>query len=223
MRVLGFSVLFLFTLGCTQVASDEASVLNIREYPAHWWAELPQVEKKKWEVSPASVKAPQVILSKRNELGILSNFAATPFVYKNKKYASVEGFWQAMKYPETNFDDPRHKLAKWPHTRKEVEGMVGFEAKRAGSFASKVMKKHKISWVSFMGEQMQYRHPGKGAFYKQIVAAMKEKLAQNTEASRVLQSTEGLILKPDHSQGKNPPPAWRYHEIYMEFRDKVHQ
>ena len=41
-----------------------------------------------------------MILSKRNELGILSNFAATPFTLYGKRYASVEGFWQMMLYPE---------------------------------------------------------------------------------------------------------------------------
>jgi len=35
-----------------------------------------------------------------NELGLLSNFAPTPFVFHGQRYASVEGFWQMMKYPE---------------------------------------------------------------------------------------------------------------------------
>ena len=61
--------------------------------------------------------AGEVILSKRNELGLLSNFAATPFTFKGKRYASLEGFWQMMKYPEGPAD-PRAKFPglEWKYT-----------------------------------------------------------------------------------------------------------
>src|SRR5436190_1614511 len=80
--------------------------------------------------------------SKRNELGILSNFAATPFEYRGKRYASVEGFWQMMLYPEGP-DDPRAKSSAvaWPHTREQVAQMVAFEAKAAGDVGEKNMRK----------------------------------------------------------------------------------
>ena len=86
-----------------------------------------------------------MILSKRNELGLLSNFAATPFEFRGKRYASLEGFWQMMKYPEGP-DDPR---AKFPglngsYTRDEVAQMTAFDAKRAGDLASRNMEK----WAS---------------------------------------------------------------------------
>jgi predicted NAD-dependent protein-ADP-ribosyltransferase YbiA (DUF1768 family) len=59
-----------------------------------------------------------VILSKRNELGLLSNFAATPFVFRGRRYASLEGFWQMMLYPEGP-NDSRAKFSglEWKHTR----------------------------------------------------------------------------------------------------------
>ena len=62
-----------------------------------------------WEILPQEAKPGEVILSKRNELGLLSNFAATPFEFRGKRYASLEGFWQMMKYPEGP-DDPRAKF-----------------------------------------------------------------------------------------------------------------
>ncbi|MCL6560821.1 MAG: hypothetical protein K6U74_18905 [Firmicutes bacterium] len=31
---------------------------------------------------------------------LLSNFAATPFALFGKRFASVEGFWQGLKFPE---------------------------------------------------------------------------------------------------------------------------
>ncbi len=71
-----------------------------------------------WEILPQAAKPGEVILSKRNELGILSNFAATPFVLHGKRYASVEGFWQMMLYPE-GAGDARAQDASvvWPHKR----------------------------------------------------------------------------------------------------------
>ena len=40
---------------------------------------------------PQAAGPGEVILSKRNDLGILSNFAPTPFVYHGIRYASWKG------------------------------------------------------------------------------------------------------------------------------------
>jgi hypothetical protein len=69
-------------------------------YPAHWWTPINDPKKPDWEILPQEAGPGEVILSKRNELGILSNFAPTPFVFHSKHYASLEGFWQAMLYPK---------------------------------------------------------------------------------------------------------------------------
>src|SRR5271169_2194130 len=71
-----------------------------RTYPARWWTPVPEDQKASWEILPQAAQPGEVILSKRNELGILSNFAATPFNFRGQRYASVEGFWQMMLYPE---------------------------------------------------------------------------------------------------------------------------
>ena len=90
---------------------------------------------------PQEAGAGEVILSKRHELGLLSNFAPTPFVFHRKKYASLEGFWQMMLYPEGP-DDPRATFPgnEWKYTRDQVAQMTAFEAKSAGSLASANMK-----------------------------------------------------------------------------------
>jgi hypothetical protein len=90
-------------------------------YPAHWWAPVSKEGAPSWEILPQEAGPGEVILSKRNELGLLSNFAATPFTFKGKRYASLEGFWQMMKYPEGP-NDPRAKLPelKWKYTREQV-------------------------------------------------------------------------------------------------------
>src|SRR5690242_953093 len=96
-------------------------------YPAHWWAPVPEAQRAEWEILPQAAKPAEVILSKRNELGILSNFAATPFTFRGRRYASVEGFWQMMLYPEGP-RDPRRDAPGivWAHTRAEVAGMTSF-------------------------------------------------------------------------------------------------
>ncbi len=205
------SVFLIFLLSCAHVQSS---------YPQHWWHEIHDSNTPHWEILPQSAQFPEVILSKRNELGLLSNFAHTPFQFKKKKYQSVEGFWQATKFPE-NENDPRYKLTQWPWTREEVEQMVGFEAKKAGDFASEVMKKNNINWVSFQGNRMVYREEGESSFYLLIYQVMLEKVRQNPEVRKLLLSTRGLKLKPDHFQDSSLPKAWHYAEIYSAIREEL--
>lgn len=123
-------------------------------YPAHWWTPINDPKKPDWEILPQEAKAGEVILSKRNELGLLSNFAATSFVFRGKHYASLEGFWQAMLYPEGP-GDPRAEFhgLEWKYTRAQVTQMTAFQAKHAGDLAEENMRKMKIGWVSFEGNR----------------------------------------------------------------------
>jgi len=88
--LLAFAIAMIATIGAIALAQDRG------RYPAHWWAPVAEDQKASWEVLPQAARPGEVILSKRNELGILSNFAATPFTFRGKRYASVEGFWQMM-------------------------------------------------------------------------------------------------------------------------------
>jgi predicted NAD-dependent protein-ADP-ribosyltransferase YbiA (DUF1768 family) len=188
-------------------------------YPAHWWTPVPEDQKPAWEVLPQAAKPGEVILSKRNELGILSNFAATPFTLRGKRYASVEGFWQMMLYPEGP-GDPRAKAPgiTWPHSRAEVAQMTGFEAKDAGTLAQDNMRKMGIGWVTFEGRLMPYRSKKKGDHYRLILEAMRAKLAQNPKVREILLSTGDLVLLPDHIQEADPPAEWLYFRIWMDLR-----
>ncbi len=202
-------------------AAGKATAATSR-YPAKWWEPVPKAAAPSWEIMPQEAAAGEVILSKRNELGILSNFAATPFKYRGKRYASLEGFWQMMKYPEGP-DDPRAKFAglDWKYTRDEVAELTSFDAKKAGDLASSNMKKMGIDWVTFEGKRMPYRPAEPGEHYRLIVEATKEKVKQNPEVQRVLLATGDLVLKPDHHQEANPPAAWRYYEILTRIRDEL--
>jgi predicted NAD-dependent protein-ADP-ribosyltransferase YbiA (DUF1768 family) len=191
-------------------------------YPAHWFAPVIDPKKPDWEILPQEAARGEVILSKRNELGLLSNFAPTPFVFRGLRYASLEGFWQMMKYPE-GASDPRAKFPglEWKYTRDQVAQMVAFEANHAGALASDNMSKMKITWVSFEGKRFEYKPAAPGEHYKLIVAATWEKVKQNPEVKKVLLSTGDLILKPDHHQEANAPAAWRYYEILMQIRKEL--
>jgi predicted NAD-dependent protein-ADP-ribosyltransferase YbiA (DUF1768 family) len=194
-------------------------LMFLAQYPAHWWTPVPEAGKPSWEILPQAAKPGEVILSKRNELGILSNFAATPFTYQGKRYASMEGFWQMMLYPEGP-GDARAKApgVTWPHTREEVAQMIAFTAKDAGTIAEDNMRKLGIDWVTFEGKRMPYRSMVKAEHYRLIVGAMRAKLEQNPKVREILLSTGNLILRPDHIQEPNAPPEWSYFRIWMELR-----
>jgi len=199
-----------------------ATAQQAARYPAHWWTPVADGQKPAWEILPQAAGPGEVILSKRNELGILSNFAATPFTLRGKSYASVEGFWQMMLYPE-GARDPRARFPGivWRHTREEVSRMTGFEAKDAGALAEDNMRRMGIDWVTFEGRRMPYRTSKKGAHYRLIVEAMRAKLEQNPQVREILLQTGDLVLRPDHIREPDAPAEWGYCEIWMEFRTQL--
>src|SRR5215213_7589977 len=150
----------------SEVPKARESTAKKSHYPSSWWKPAPKEGAPDWEILPPEAGAGEVILSKRNELGLLSNFAATPFRFHGKQYASLEGFWQMMKYPEGP-DDPRSKFKglEWKYKRDEVGQLTAFDAKKAGDLASQNMKKMGIDWVTFEGKQMLYKAKKPGEHY----------------------------------------------------------
>jgi predicted NAD-dependent protein-ADP-ribosyltransferase YbiA (DUF1768 family) len=213
--ILVFFSAAAFCSGCRRSVLSDPPVT----YPAVWFAPINDPNKPDWEILPQEAKPGEVILSKRNELGLLSNFAPTPFVYHDKKYASLEGFWQMMLYPEGP-DDPRAKAkdVEWKYTRDQVAQLTAFEAKAAGTLAEENMKKLGIDWATFEGKRLPYRSATPGEHYRLIVEATRAKVDQNPEVRRVLLATGDLILKPDHYGEPDPPPEWKYFEILMKIR-----
>ncbi len=188
-------------------------------YPREWWAPVPKAGAPEWEILPQEAGPGEVVLSKRNELGLLSNFAPTPFVFRGRRYASLEGFWQMMLYPEDGNDArARFPGLEWKHTRQQVAAMTSFDAKAAGTLAEDNMRRMRIAWVTFEGRRIEYRPKVPGEHYRLIVAATWEKVRQNPDVRRVLLSTGDLVLKPDHHQEPNAPAAWRYYEILTAIR-----
>lgn len=224
--LLGLLVMLAVVCGCRTLqptVRTSTELLAARaHYPAHWWTPVSTNGVPAWEILPQAAGPGEVILSKRNELGLLSNFAPTPFTFRGQRYASLEGFWQMMKYPE-GANDPRTNAPNvtWRATREQVAQMTAFEAKRAGELAEKNLMQLGITWVSFEGRPMEYRPAAPGEHYQLIVAAMREKVRQNPEVKKVLLATGDLILKPDHHQESNAPAAWRYNDIWMQIRAEL--
>ncbi len=218
-------VTWLLVSGCSTVGAADAEVKDRTEsgrYPAHWWQPVLESEKAWWEILPQAAGPGEVILSKRNELGLLSNFAATPFTYRGRRYASVEGLWQSMKYPERPDDArARHEGFEWEHTREEVMAMVAFEAKAAGDKADEAMAAMGIDWITFEGERIRYQGPGRERHYEIIEAATWAKVRQNPRVREVVLATGDLVLRPDHLTDDDAPPAWRYFDIYMKIRAEL--
>lgn len=212
----------LSPVGWAQQSSSVQPIARDPRYPAHWWTSVPTIGKPDWEILPQEAGPGEVILSKRHELGLLSNFAPTPFTFRGKRYASLEGFWQMMLYPE-NAADPRARFPGlvWKYTREQVSQMTSFEAKAAGTLAEENMKKMGINWVSFEGKRFEYRPTKPGEHYRLIVAATREKVRQNPEVRKVLLATGDLVLKPDHYEEPNAPAAWHYYEILTRIRERL--
>jgi predicted NAD-dependent protein-ADP-ribosyltransferase YbiA (DUF1768 family) len=224
-------LLILFCASCRSPNATTRSPVELlaarTNYPAHWWAPVPTNGAPAWEILPQAAAPGEVILSKRNELGLLSNFAPTPFTFHGQCYASLEGFWQMMKYPEGTNDprawwpSARSPGITWTNTRAQVAQMTAFTAKHAGDMAEANMKTMGIDWVTFEGKRMKYHAAGQSEFYKHIAAATREKVRQNPDVQKVLLSTGDLILKPDHHQETNAPPAWHYFDILMQIRSEL--
>ena len=191
-------------------------------YPTAWWTEIPRDGVPEWEILPQDAGPGEVILSKRTELGVFSNFAATTIELDGDRFASLEGFWQMMKFPESN-DDPRSTAPgiTWPNTRAQVGQMTGFAAKDAGGIGSKAMTALSINWVTYRGQKLTYRTADRGEHYQLILRATRAKLAQHPEIKELLLKTGDLVLMPDHKQAADTPPAWKYFEIWQELRTEL--
>lgn len=211
-------ILFASVTGCASMLQSATA----DGFPDLWWQPVPKGEVVPgWEITPdkANRAAGEVILSKRNELGLLSNFASAPFTLDGDNYASIEGLWQSLKYPEgLNDDRLKDPTVVWPYTRTEVMNMTAFDAKHAGEVGSANMKKLGIKWVTYKGEKIYYAGVDQDKHYDIMLRASRAKLENNPQIKAVLMSTKNLKLMPDHVQQDNAPPAYGYFDIYMKLR-----
>ena len=215
-------ILNLLLFGC---ASQDKIRSNVNDsYPDIWWQ--PITDAAEWEIPPQSARreAAEVVLSKRTELGKFSNLQAVEFDFEGEHYGSVEGLWQALKYPEDKNDERSHGPdVVWPFTRAQVMKLSGFEAKKAGDVASANMKKLAIKWVTYKGKKLNYSGSDveTAEHYDLILRACRAKLAADPALVQLLLKTGNLNFLSDHKQKADSPPSYRYHEIYMKLRKEL--
>jgi predicted NAD-dependent protein-ADP-ribosyltransferase YbiA (DUF1768 family) len=218
------TLVIMLTISACQERSSQLVNFQDPRYPAKWFEPVNDPNKPDWEILPQEAKPGEVILSKRNELGILSNFAPTPFEYHGKRYASIEGFWQMMLYPDIEDKNDKRLLyssVQWKYKREQVGQMTAFEAKAAGTLAEENNKKLKVDWASFEGQHFPYRSQEPGEHYRLLMEATRAKVEQNAEVKRVLLATGDLILRSDHHEEPNAPPEWHYYQLLTQIRSEL--
>lgn len=194
------------------------------DYPTTWWPYVDEQTAPGWEVLPQSAKPGEVILSKRTELGAFSNLAYTPFNLDGINYASIEGLWQGMKYPDKNLDhDVRFDSPKWKYSREEVNQLSSWESKSAGNLANQIYVENHFQTVNYLNHQFIYTDGKEGSqFHLELITrAIKAKVVQNPELLKLLIQTKGLKLRPDHLMSELALPSFKYHEILMKIRDEL--
>ncbi|KAA0911152.1 hypothetical protein [Pusillimonas sp. ANT_WB101] len=133
----------------------------------------------------------------------LSNFSLSPFVLDDILLASIEGFIQGIKFPET---DPRRAIAFCSS---------GWDAKSLASQADR----RAVYWA---GISITY---GSAEHHQLIGRAICARIEQSIGLQKVLISTEGLTLI--HETGSEPEssttslPATVFCKIMTDLREKL--
>lgn len=118
---------------------------------------------------------------------LLSTFAHTPFELRCgssvARCASVEGFWQGLKWPEGSAE------------RQRVFGLWGLEAKLAGANAPD-------GYIDFCGERARRGGPEHHALAER---ATRAKLEQNRDVQAALFASSPLVLAHDLIEADGRP------------------
>lgn len=136
----------------------------------------------------------------------LSNLDYAPFVFNGQTYASIEGFWQGLKFPEGS------------EMRAQVAEMSGLPSKMIGNTAEK-------------SETFQYLdetyHVGLARHQSLMKLALRAKFAQNPDCLQLLLATGDaqIIHEPKMKDGTPYPdsttiPAAVFSRFLMEIRDE---
>ncbi len=141
-----------------------------------------------------------ITFSRKNEqFRLISNLAPSPFVLNGKLYASVEGFWQSMKFPEGD-------------RRQAVTQLWGDDAKRAGA------KAPPIGQVSLAGQV----YPVGGSEHRDLILrACRAKFDANPPARAALLATGDRPLTHKVRHDSKTIPGVVLAEMWMRIRREL--
>jgi predicted NAD-dependent protein-ADP-ribosyltransferase YbiA (DUF1768 family) len=132
-------------------------------------------------------------------LRVIGNFAATPFELDGLPYASVEGFWQSLKY----LDEA---------DRRRVAALHGIDAKQAGDAATPQ------DVVIYQGRSIPFGRP---AHWAVMERACKAKFTQHATARDALLSTGTRPLQHRVRPDSVTIPGVIMADIWMRIRSRL--
>ena len=130
---------------------------------------------------------------------LISNFAQTPFEFDGRTYASVEAFWQGLKFPSL---PDRHRVAS----------LHGLEAKRAGSSAPP------SDTVEYEGNSYRV---GTHEHWALMYQACLAKFSQHEEARQALLGTGSRPLAHRMRRDSRTIPGAVMAQIWMKIRARL--
>lgn len=133
------------------------------------------------------------------QVRLISNFAPAPFELDGRAYASVEGFWQGLKYPKAA-------------DRRRVAALVAGEAKRAGE---------DIDYEATLEYEGRTIVPGTWDHWQLMHAACWAKFSQHDESRAALLSTGNRPLTHIMRHDSHTIPGAIMAEIWMKVRARL--
>jgi predicted NAD-dependent protein-ADP-ribosyltransferase YbiA (DUF1768 family) len=130
---------------------------------------------------------------------LISNFAHTPFTLDGRAYASIEGFWQCLKYPD---DESRLAIAR----------LHGMEARMARAGAVEAPS------IEYEGRAIRV---GTWDHWQLMLRACRAKFMQHTEARRALLSTGERPLTHKTRKDSRTIPGVVMADIWMRVRREL--
>lgn len=132
-------------------------------------------------------------------LSLISNFAQTPFDLDGRRYASVEGFWQGLKFPA-------------PEDRSRIAALWGSEAKQAGTEAAG------LDTIEYGGRAIRV---GTFEHWRLMRRACLAKFSENKAARAALLSTGERPLVHNVRRDSRVIPGVIMADIWMRIRRRL--
>ena len=137
--------------------------------------------------------------SREPEVRLISNFAETPFSLDGRTYASVEGFWQGLKFADEK-------------KRSETATLSGPQARRAGDAVGER--------ETFIYEERTIR-TGSPEHWRLMERACEAKFSQHEEARRALLNTNERPLVHKTRRDSRTIPGVIMAEIWTRIRSRL--
>jgi predicted NAD-dependent protein-ADP-ribosyltransferase YbiA (DUF1768 family) len=132
---------------------------------------------------------------------LISNFAHTPFDFDGQSYASVEAFWQGLKFPEES-------------RRRQIAALHGQEARQAGFEAQEA------GTIEYQGQIVRV---GTHDHWRLMSAACWAKFNQHEMAKRALLGTGDRPLQHKTRRDSRTIPGVIMAEIWMKVRRSLNR